>query len=48
MWKRKKEEHKKEECGLALYDQNEGNHWYIDSGCSKNVTGDLLAATHDF
>jgi cytochrome c-type biogenesis protein CcmE len=25
VWKMKKEEQKKEECGLALYSQNEGN-----------------------
>jgi hypothetical protein len=40
VWKRKQEEPKKEECGLALYAQNEGNQWYIDSGCSKHMTGD--------
>jgi hypothetical protein len=40
VWKRKQEEQKKEECGLALYAQNEGNQWYIDSGCSKHMTGD--------
>jgi hypothetical protein len=38
VWKRKQEEPKKEECGLALYAQNEGNQWYIDSGCSKHMT----------
>ena len=38
--KRKQEEPKKEECGLALYSQNEGNQWHIDNGCSKHMTGD--------
>jgi hypothetical protein len=40
VWKRKQEESKKEECGLSLYDQNKGNQWYIDSGCSKHMIGD--------
>jgi hypothetical protein len=40
VWKRKQQEPKKEECGLSLYAQNEGNQWYIDSGCSKHMTGD--------
>ena len=30
----------KEECGLALYVENEGNQWYIDGGCSKHMTVD--------
>ena len=40
VWKKKQEESKKEECGLALYAQNKGNQWYIDSGCSKHMMGD--------
>jgi hypothetical protein len=40
VWKRKQEESKKEECGLALYSQNEGNQWYIDNGSSKHMTKD--------
>jgi hypothetical protein len=40
VWKRKQEEPKQEECGLALYAQNKWNQWYIDNGCSKHVTGD--------
>jgi hypothetical protein len=39
VWKRKQEEHEKEECGLSLYVKNEGNQWYIDNGCSKHMTG---------
>jgi hypothetical protein len=40
VWKRKQEEPKKEECGLAMYAQDKGSQWYIDSGCSKHMTGD--------
>ena len=40
MWKRKKEEPKKEACRLALYAQNEGSQWYIDNGYSKHMKGD--------
>ena len=40
VWKRKQEEPKKEECGLSLYAQNEGNQWYIDGGCSEHMIGD--------
>jgi hypothetical protein len=40
VWKRKQEESKKEEYGLARYAQNKGNQWYIDSICSKHMTGD--------
>jgi hypothetical protein len=38
-WKRKQEYLKVEECGFALQAQNRRNHWYIDSGCSKHMTG---------
>jgi hypothetical protein len=40
VWKRKQEEPKKEECGLAMYAQDKGIQWYIDSGCSKHMTRD--------
>jgi hypothetical protein len=40
VWKRKQEEPKKEECGLVMYAQAKGSQWYIDSGCSKHMTGD--------
>eukprot|EP00253_Pinus_taeda_P019483 PITA_19483 len=29
-----------ERCGIALYAEGQENQWYIDSGCSKHVTGD--------
>jgi hypothetical protein len=40
VWKMKQEEPKKEECGLAMYVQEKGIQWYIDSGCSKQMTSD--------
>ena len=39
-WRRKQEGSKVEECGFALQAQNKRNQWYIDSGCSKHMTGD--------
>jgi hypothetical protein len=38
--KRKQEEPKKEEYGLTMYAQDKGIQWYINSGCSKHMTGD--------
>jgi hypothetical protein len=38
IWKKKRK--KTEECGLSLYAKNQENQWYIDSGCSKHMTGD--------
>jgi hypothetical protein len=35
VWKKKKTE-----CNVALYARNQGCQWYIDSGCSKHMTGD--------
>ena len=29
-----------ENCGIALFAEGEENQWYIDSGCSKHMTGD--------
>ena len=29
-----------ERCGIALYAKGQENQWYIDSGCSKHMTGD--------
>ena len=29
-----------EESDLALHVQKKGSQWYIDSGCSKHMTGD--------
>jgi hypothetical protein len=36
VWKKKVDD----KCGLALSAQNKRNPWYIDSGCSKHMTGD--------
>jgi hypothetical protein len=40
VWKRKQDELKKKECGIAMYAQDKGSQWYIDSGCSRDITGD--------
>jgi hypothetical protein len=29
-----------ERCGIAFYAEGQENLWYIDSGCSKHMTGD--------
>ena len=29
-----------ERCGIAFYAKGQENQWYIDNGCSKNMTGD--------
>ena len=29
-----------DKCGLALYAQNNENHWFVDNGCSRHMTGD--------
>ena len=29
-----------ERCGIAFYAEGQENPWYIDSGCSKHITGD--------
>ena len=29
-----------ERCGIALYAEGQENQWYINSGCSKHMTGD--------
>jgi hypothetical protein len=36
VWKKKVDN----KCGLALSAQNKRNPWYIDSGCSRHMTGD--------
>ena len=36
VWK-KKESHK---CGIVFSAQRQKDPWYIDSGCSKHMTGD--------
>jgi len=35
-----KERTLKEECLIALRTQDKGDLWYVDSGCSKHMTGD--------
>ena len=29
-----------ENCGIALFAEDEESQWYIDSGCSRHMTGD--------
>jgi hypothetical protein len=36
VWKKKVDD----KCGLVLSAQKQKNSWYIDSGCSKHMTGD--------
>jgi hypothetical protein len=36
IWKKKEDD----KCRLVLSTQKQKNHWYIDSGCSKHMTGD--------
>jgi hypothetical protein len=36
VWKKKEDD----KCGLVLSAQRQKNLWYIDSGCSKHMTGD--------
>jgi hypothetical protein len=36
VWKKKVDD----KCGLVLSSQRKKNPWYIDSGCSKHMTGD--------
>ena len=38
MWKKK--ELQVENCGIELFAEDEENQWYIDSGCSRHMTGD--------
>ena len=38
VWKKK--ELQVENCGIALFVEGEENQWYIDSGCSRHMTGD--------
>ena len=38
IWRKK--EPQPERCGIALYAEGQENQWYIDSGCSKHMTGD--------
>ena len=36
----RKKEPQPERCGIGLYAEGQENWWYIDSGCSKHMTGD--------
>lgn len=36
----RKKESQPERCGIALYAEGQENQWYINSGCSKHMTGD--------
>jgi hypothetical protein len=38
VWKKK--ELQVENCGIALFAEDEENQWYIDSGCSRHMTGE--------
>ena len=38
VWRKK--ELQVESCGIALFAEGEENQWYIESGCSKHMTGD--------
>lgn len=36
----RKKEPQPERCSIALYGEGQENQWYIDSVCSKHMTGD--------
>ena len=44
MWKKK--ELQVENCGISLFAEGEENQWYIDSGCSKHMTGEKTNFLH--
>jgi hypothetical protein len=39
-WIRKKDQYSNEECTVALQAKHKKCGWYVDSGCSKYMTGD--------
>jgi hypothetical protein len=39
-WKRKHNQYSNEECTLSLQDKHKKHGWYVDNGCSKNMTCD--------
>jgi hypothetical protein len=41
IWIRKQDQFNNEECTLALQDKHKRCGWYVDSGCSKHMTGDM-------
>jgi hypothetical protein len=40
IWIRKQDQYRNEECTIALQDKKKKHGWYVDSGCSKHMTGD--------
>jgi hypothetical protein len=40
IWIRKQNQFNTEECSLSLQAQHKRSGWYVDSGCSKHMTGD--------
>jgi hypothetical protein len=39
-WIRKQDQYSNEECTVALQAKQKKHGWYVDSGCSKHMTGD--------
>lgn len=39
-WIRKKNQYSNEECTLSIQAKQKKHGWYVDSGCSKHITGD--------
>jgi hypothetical protein len=40
IWIRKQNQFNNEECTLSLQAKHKKRGWYVDSGCSKHMTGD--------
>jgi hypothetical protein len=38
-WIRKKDQYSNEECSISLQAKQKKCGWYVDSGCSKHMTG---------
>jgi hypothetical protein len=39
-WIRKQDQYSNEECTVTLQAKQKKRGWYVDSGCSKHITGD--------
>jgi hypothetical protein len=39
-WIRKQDQYSNEECTVTLQAKQKKHGWYVDSGCSKHMTGD--------
>ena len=39
-WIRKQQQYSNEKCTIALTAKQKKYSWYVDSGCSKNMTGE--------